>query len=220
MTGQRLLGLHGVRYRTRERREVGPIHLEICRGDRILLRCGLDADYDGLLDLLTGQVLPIGGFMDEMRPVVVQTDRRLRELLNPNRTFHELLSAGDLPDYLWLEQRRRSLFVVLGRLGLSPETFHRPLKMEGEEVLDKVWALRFVASRADLLIGREIFRLRDEAVWRVMLQRWDDFPGALLYAGPPERIPGRPTITLTVEDSGAVRVEPNATAQGGDDSIG
>ncbi len=220
MTGQRLLGLHGIRYYTRERREVGPIHLEIHRGDRILLRCDSEADYDGLLDLITGQVLPSGGFMDEMRPVVIQTDRRLRELLNPNRTVHELLSAGGLPDYLWLEQRRRSLSVVLSRLGLSSEHFHRPLKMEAEGVLDKMWALRFVASRADLLIGREIFRLRDEAVWRVMRQRWEDFPGAVLYAGTPECMPGRPTVTLTVEDSGEVRVEPSVTPVGDDESTG
>ena len=67
---------------------------------------------------------------------------------------------------------------------------------------------------------REIFRLRDEAVWRVMRQRWEDFPGAVLYAGTPECMPGRPTVTLTVEDSGEVRVEPSVTPVGDDESTG
>jgi hypothetical protein len=212
MTQRLLLGLHGVMFRTAERLEVGPIHLQVHRGEKILLRCDSEAIYAALLEVLSGRQQPIAGRLDELEPVRVQTDRHLRESITLNRTIRELLEEGGLPDTIWVGQRRRSLFGVIDRLGLSPRNFRLPIKMESAAVIEKFWALRFIASRADLLVGREIFALEDSAIRELLCQCWGDLSAAVIYAGPPERIPGPPDTVLTLEGGGAARVEPGATS--------
>ena len=207
MARERLLGLHGVTFRTPDRVEVGPIHLEVHRRDKILLRCEPGTVYDAFLALLTGELQPLAGRLDELKPVRIQTDRHLLETINPNRTLRELLAEARLPDSIWIGQRRRSLFGVMDRLGLETRYFHRPLKMEPKAMADKFWALRFLASGAELLVGREIFALEDAAIREVLAQRWGDLSAAVIYAGPEERIPAPPNAVLTFEADGHVSVK-------------
>jgi hypothetical protein len=84
------------------------------------------------------------------------------------------------------------------------------LKLEPKEVQDRFWALRFVSSNADLLIGREIFELQDEPIRRVLRERWGDFPGAVICAAHADSCPGPVDTEIAIETGGSVRVEPIA----------
>jgi hypothetical protein len=84
------------------------------------------------------------------------------------------------------------------------------LKHEPKEVLERFWALRFVASNADLLIGKEIFEIQDEPIRRVLHDRWGDFPGAVICAAREESRPGPVDTQVTIEPGGTVRIEPIA----------
>ena len=218
MLTQPLLGLHGVVFRLPERPEaggthaeprleIGPIHLTLHRHERVLLDCESDAIYDAFLRVLSSDVHLIQGRLVEHERIRLQTDRHLREGLNLNRSIRELNAAGPLPDSIWLGGRRRSLFTVMDRLGILTHHVHGPLKMEPAGVFEKYWALRFVMSEADLLIGREIFALDDPAIREVIALRWGDLRGALIYAGAAERIPAPPHWTLGLHADGRATVE-------------
>jgi hypothetical protein len=200
--------LHGVTFRTAERQAIGPVHLELYRRQRILVRCESEPAYAALLDILTGRESPLTGRVVELERVAVQTDRRLRDLLLPNKSIQELLHEAPLPDTIWIGGRRRSTQVVMDRLGLSPHQFRKPLKLESEEVLHRFWALRFVSSNADLLIGREVFELPDETIRRVLQERWPDFPGAVLCAAVAELSPGPTNALLAIDSDGGAHFEP------------
>jgi hypothetical protein len=93
------------------------------------------------------------------------------------------------------------------RLGLESRHFRRPLKLEPPEVFERFWVLRFLASRAQLLVGREVFALEDPRVREAIEQRWADWPAAVIYAGPPERIPAPPDAALTLTPEGHAETE-------------
>ena len=203
-----MMALHGVTFRSADRQTIGPIHLELFRRQRMLVRCESELAYTALVDLLTGQELPLTGRVVELERVAVQTDRRLRDLLSPNKSIQELLREAPLPDTIWIGARRRSIQVVMDRLGLSPHHFRKPLKLESEEVRHRFWALRFVSSNADLLIGREIFQLPDEPIRRVLKERWGDFPGIILCGASADLCPGPTNSLLAIDAGGTVQVEP------------
>jgi len=202
-----MMALNSVTFRTSERQTIGPIHLELFRRQRVLLRGASEPAYAALIDILTGQELPVTGRVVELETLSVQTDRHLRELLLPNKSIQELLHEVPLPDTIWIGARRRSAQVVMDRLELSPHQFRKPLKMESEEVLRRFWALRFVSSNADLLIGREIFELQDEPIRRVLKERWGDFPGTVLCAASAESCPGPADALVAIDANGGVHVE-------------
>jgi len=205
-----MMGIHGVTFRTAERQTIGPIHLELRRRQRVLLRCPSEPAYAGLIEILTGQEEPLTGRLIELERVRVQTDRHLRDLMLPNRSIQDLLEELPLPDTIWIGERRRSTQVVMDRLGLLPHHRRRPLKMESREVFNRFWALRFVSSNADLLLGREVFELKDEAIRRVLRDRWGDFPGTVICAAAPEHSPGPVHTIVTIEEDGSAHVEPVA----------
>jgi hypothetical protein len=206
------MGIHGVTYRTAERRTVGPIHLELSRRQRVLLRCDSEPAYAAFLDVLTGGLEPLTGRLVELDSVRVQTDRRLREQIQPGQSVRELMERYPLPESIWLAGRRRSVPVVMDRLDLSPNLLRWPLKLLDPGVLDRFWALRFVASEADLLIGREVFLLTDERIRRVLRERWLEFPATVICAAPEEALPGPAHVLLVIEADGSSRVEPLAQA--------
>lgn len=213
-----LLGLHGIVFRTPERLLVGPIHLTIHRHEKILLRCATEPIYNAFVDVLSGKQEPIEGRLLEPSRVRMQTDLRVRQTLNPNRTIRELNAAARMPESIWLGQRRRSLFGVMDKLGIEPRHMHSPLKLEPTRIQEKYWALRFIASGADLLVGREVFALEDTAIREVIALCWGDLPGAVLYAGPPERIPTQPDSILGLNADGTVTIE-HITERATDESL-
>lgn len=205
-----LMTLRQMHYRTEAGLWLGPLTWTLGRHERILLEWETPAVLEALFDLLSGRLQPAGGSLEEEHRVRVQSDRHLRELLTPNRTIQDILRTAELPDTIWLEQRRRSRFVVLDRLGLSPHQFRRPFKLESRAVLDKFWAFRFIVSRAELLLGREVFLLEDPAIRQVLRQRWSDFPGTVVCAAPEEVLPGPVTTRAVLHDDGSVEARPAA----------
>jgi hypothetical protein len=214
MPARVMMSLHGVTYRATERQDVGPIHLQLLRRQRVLLRCESGPAYDGLIGILTGKNAPLSGRIIELERVRVQTDRHLRELCAPAKSIRELLNENPLPDTIWIGERRRSTQTVMDRLGLEPHHFRLPLKLEPKEAAERFWALRFVCSNADLLIGREIFELEDETIRRVLRDRWADFPGIVICAAPERDCPGPTDTVVAIEPDGSVHSEPAAAPAG------
>ncbi len=202
-----LLGLRAVRFETPDGRQVGPVDWEIQKGDRIALDCQFPDAYLALVDIVSGQNEPLEGYLEEFERVVIQTDSRLKEIISPNQTVHEALHSTALPESLWLKQKRRSLWVAVDRLGLTPRHFHLPLKLEPPEIAEKLLALRFIASRAHLLIGREIFMSGLPEVRGLMAQRWNDFPGAVVCAAPENFLPGPANVSAVLDAAGTFRYE-------------
>lgn len=200
------MGLYRVRMPLRGGGEIGPIDWEVHRRVRALVRVAEERQYVALRDVLCGTQEPIAGRVKEFERVVVQSDHHIRELINPGHSIRDALESSPLPDYVWLGQKRRALPVVMERLELLLAHAHLPLKHQPPQVLDRFWALRFLASQAHLLIGREIFALEDPAVEDMLRQRWDEFPGAVIYAGPEARLPGAINTVLEVDAAGAVTV--------------
>lgn len=181
---------------------IGPISWDLERGRRIRVRCATDGQWTAFVALLTGQQAPAEGVLEEVRSVRVQTDVHLRETLDLNRTVQEFLQAPDTPESVWLDGRRRSLWVLVDQLGLAPANTRRVLKLESTAVQHKYWVLRFLLSQADLVIGREVFRSDDPQVQAALRRRWGDLPGALLAGESDRPLPGRADAWLAFDADG------------------
>ncbi|MBI4084263.1 MAG: hypothetical protein HY423_16780 [Candidatus Lambdaproteobacteria bacterium] len=208
-----LMSLDDARVLTDEGTPLGPISWQIESPARIWLECADPAHYEPLVALLTGRRRPSGGMLHEYQHVVVQTDRHLREQLDLRLSIGDFLRSREAPAYVWLGQRRRTLQTLVDRLGLSPSDTRRPLKLEPPAVVAKYLALRFVISRAHLLIGRELFVTPDPQVREVLRQRWPDFPAAVIACCPAAALPG-PAQWHAVLDAGGrftcTRLDPAA----------
>lgn len=207
-----LLSFHDVIVRGPEGLQVGPITWEIARPGRIWLECEHPRLLELLVGLLTGEKQPAAGRMRESGGITVQTDAHLKSALNPNRTIADFLHSPEAPEYVWIEQRRRSVGVLLERLGLSPQHLRRPLKMASEAVTLKYLALRFLTSRADLLIGGEIFRTADPLIQAGFRMRWADIASVVIVAAPRELLPGAVTHHARLDAAGHFRIEPAPAA--------
>lgn len=185
---------------------MGPITWEVLRGRRICVSCASDAQWDALVALLTGQLQPASGGLQEIVPVKVQTDVHLRDTLDLNQSIRDYLHSPDAPEYVWLDRRRRALWVLIDLLGISPDMTRRPLKMEGATVYDKYWALRFMLSRAELLIGREIFQIEDARVRTAFRSRWHDFPGTLIVGDLGATLPGPCDTRVRIDAVGSCSI--------------
>ena len=208
MDGKPLLIFRDAFIRTPEGEEMGPIRWMLHRGERVCVECGLPGGFDALAAVLMGQARPYAGSVEELEPVVAQSDARLRETLNLNRSIQDLLQNPETPDFVWLEGRRRSLGVLMDRLDLVSSRLRLPLKMEPPEVVGRFVALRFILSRADLLIGREVFAAADAAVRSALRARWNDFPGAVVAGVVPDDLPGKPGIRVVISSAGTFSSAP------------
>ena len=166
---------------------LGPVDWVISKGDRALVSCHHSGQWDSLSGLLTGLVKPRTGSLEEIGRVKVQTDSNLKKSMDLNRSITDYLHSPNAPKYVWLGNRRKVLWVLVDILGISPSMTRKPLKLESQAVRDKYWALRFMVSQAELLLGGAIFHLPDPAIHAAMALRWGDFPGALIVE---ERTPG------------------------------
>ena len=202
-----MLSLRRITFRTEADEEVGPIDVELPWAGRIWVDCPSDSCFAAFAAILTGLRKPLQGYLEEISPVVVQSDSHLKETLSPQQTIADYLDSPDAPEFVWLEGRRRSLRVLVDQLGLMPDTLRLPLKHQPPEVFTKYWALRFLISRADLLIGREIFALDDPAIQTALRRRWADSPGAVLAATARERLPGPVGLRLSLGADGSFSSE-------------
>ena len=199
---------------------IGPITWRLERARHVRVTCADDAQWLGLVALLSGQRAPSSGRLEEVVPVTVQTDVRVREKLDPNRTVAQFLESPDAPEHVWLEGRRRDMLVLVDLLGLSPALRRRPFKHLPPEVQERVWALHFMISRANLLMGRDLFRLTDPILREVLRRRWSDLSGTLVAAESAPPLPGPVDTWLRIAPDGSVSVtgvgEPvaNATPEG------
>ena len=169
---------------------IGPISWMLERGRRVRVATASDAQWQAFVALLTGEQHAATGTLEEVATVTVQTDTHLRESLNLNRSLEEYLNSPDMPELIMLDGRRRSLWVLLDVLGISPHMTRRALKYAAPELIDKVWALRFMLSRASLLIGRDLFRLTDEGIHAALRRRWSDLTGAVVVGETEQPLPG------------------------------
>lgn len=181
---------------------IGPITWDIERGRRIGVRCADPAQWETLVALLTGQQRPDAGHVEELSPVTVQTDLRVRESIHPNLILQDYLHSPDAPEFVWLDGRRRSLEVLVDVLGISPAMTRRALRYGPPELFDKVWAMRFMLSRAHLLLGREVFAIADPQVREALRRRWADFSGTLLACSEASGLPGEPERWVAFDAQG------------------
>ncbi len=194
---------------------LGPLDWVVVRGRRVGVSCAAPAQWQGLCDLLTGRRAPLSGRLEERETVTVQTDANLQEMLNLNQSISDYLNSTDAPEYVWLENRRRSLWVLIDLLGISPAMTRRPVKMESPALQRKYWALRFMVSRAELLLGREVFAIGDPAVQKALRSRWSDFPGALIACRGEGPLPGQTDAELTIDGEGGAALTGRGVRSGG-----
>jgi len=185
---------------------LGPLTWRVERGRHVRVTFADEEQWQGLVALLTGQAAPRTGRMEEVLPVTVQTDARLRENLNPNLTVNAFLESPDAPEHVWLSGRRRALLVLVDLLGFTPALRRRPLKHIPPEMQERFWALRFMISRAHLLIGRDLFRSTDALLREALRRRWNDLAGTLIVAESEQPLPGPVDTWLHIDAEGAVTV--------------
>jgi hypothetical protein len=215
-----LYDLREVTLELEDRSQVGPISWLLLRGVRVRVRCAYEAQWEAFAALLSGQQAPASGAVEEVVPVTVQTDARLRATMSMNQSLDDYLHSGNLPELIWLEGRRHSLRVLVDVLGITTRMARHPLKFCNPETVDKAWALRFLLSRADLLIARDLLRVRDPDVRTALRRSWGDLPGTLVAceSEPPEPLPGPAQGWVRIDAQGAFSAgdEPAAGPPGPD----
>ena len=204
-----LLTLHNVVIESAGHPRIGPINWTINRAQRIWLETEDEAQFLAIGELLGGRLQPSEGYVEELNRVRVQSDYRLRKAAALNRSIADYLNSSDVPEQIWLENRHRSVRVLLDRLGLYANHSRLPLKFQSAEVLEKFAAFRFVVSRADLLIGNQIFSGEDAEIKQVLQMRWSDFPGAVIACAALDRLPGPPDTHAAITGDGAFGVSPH-----------
>jgi hypothetical protein len=203
-----LYDLHSVTVALPQGGRIGPIDWRLQRGRRIAVRCASEAQWEAFRALLTGAVTPRSGAIEEITPVTVQTDARLREALRPNATIQDFLDSPDAPEFIWLGGRHHTLMVLVDLLDITPRLRYRSIKLLAPELVERALALRFVASRANLLLGREVFQIADAKVQEALRRRWGDWPGSVLACEGERPLPG-PT-------DGWVQFDPDGRFSSGD----
>ena len=209
MRSMPLLTLHEVVIRDAGGAEIGPIDWSIHLGERVWVDFADELQYSLLATLLSGRAKPASGYIEELKPVRVQSDLLLRQSINLNRSISEYLHSSDAPEFVWLDNRKRSVQVLLDRLGLTANRFRMPLKFQPPDVIEKFVAFRFVISRADLLIGCDLFAVRDSNITEVLKMRWADFPGVVIAGTAREKLPGVPDVHVKLAADGAFSSGPD-----------
>ena len=209
-----LLTFHDLIIRTAEGLSIGPINWSLHRAQRIWMECADERMFAAFAEVLAGVNRPASGYIEELSTITVQSDFRLRQALKLNQSIQEYLHSTDAPEFVWLENRRRSLNVLLDKIGLTPDRFRLPLKLQPAEVFDKFWALRFLVSKADLLIGRELFALPDPQIRESLRLRWGDFPGTLLAVAAQDELAGEPDVHVVLASDGRFSSRPLPGTQG------
>lgn len=209
--GLRLYRLRGVMLPLPDEGQLGPIDWDVGGERRVAVSCAVAEHWDVLMDFLTGLLPPNSGEVIERDSLIVQTDRNLLENMKLNRPITDFLNSPDAPKTLWLDHRVRSTGILLENLEITPQNIRRDIKLESETVRNKFWALRFMLSQADLLIGREIFQVEDPLVRDCLRQWWGGFQGVLIGCQDGGVLPGAVDSRLRIDEDGGVTVTPVAS---------
>jgi hypothetical protein len=185
-----LYQLHEVVVEWPEGGRLGPISWLLERGRRIRVQCAEEWQWSAFAELLTGQRPPAAGRLEELNPVSVQTDLRVREQINPNRSLQEYLESTDAPALIWIGGRRRSLHVLVDALGITPAVARRPARYLEPEDAARLWALRFLLSRARLMVARELMQVAVPEVREVLGRCWGDLAGSVVACEGALPLPG------------------------------
>jgi hypothetical protein len=178
-----------------------PLH----ESERIWLDCPVPSWQAELEAILTGAAKPQDGYLEELSTITVQTDTHQRNTLNRNQSIADFLDSPDTPAHVWLQNRRRALGVLVDLLGITPAMTRRPLKMEPPPVAERLWVLRFLLSRAELLLGSDIFQLQDAAIRSALARRWEDIPGCIVASCARESLPGPVDTVVRIHPEEFVR---------------
>jgi hypothetical protein len=206
--GDPLLTLHDVEV-GREGVRSAPLNWTLHSAERIALDCPDGAWREDLVAILTGSRPPARGYLQEARTITVQTDTHLWESMALSRSIQDYLEAPDMPQHVRLGDRRRALWVLLDQMEITPAMTRRPLKLEPPVVQRRFWAVRFLLSRAQLLIGDGIFREQDGPLRAGLQRRWPDLTACVLALAPPHLLPGPVDTRVRLSAEGFVR-EPAA----------
>jgi hypothetical protein len=191
--------------------QLGPIDWDVGEERRVAVSCAVAEHWDVMMDFLTGLLPPNSGEVIERDSLIVQTDRNLLDNMKLNLPITDFLNSPDAPKTLWLDQRVRSIGILLEKLEITPQNIRRDIKLESETVRDKFLALRFMLSHADLLIGREIFQIEDPLVRDCLRLWWDGFQGVLIGCQDGEVLPGAVDTRIRIAEDGGVTVTPVAS---------
>ena len=184
--------------------QLGPIDWDVEKDRRVAVSCADPAHWDALMDFLTGLLPPVSGEVMEKEALIVQTDRNLLKNMKLNHPITDFLNAPDAPKNLWLDDRLRSTGILLERLELNPRSLRRDIVLETEAVREKFWALRFMLSHADLLLGREVFQVENPQIRDCLAMWWDGFQGILIACEDGGTLPGAVDTRLCTGEDGSV----------------
>lgn len=182
--------------------------------ERIWLDCPVPSWEEELAAILTGTAKPREGHLEELSTVIVQTDTNQQNTLDRSRSIADFLDSPDTPAHVWLDKRRRAMGVLVDLLGITPAMTRRPLKLEPPPVAERLWVLRFLLSRADLLLGSAIFQLQDAAIRTAMTRRWEDIPGCILASCARESLPGPVDTVVRIHPEKFIRETAGADPPG------
>lgn len=210
--GLRLYRLREVMIPLPDGGRLGPIDWDVEKDKRVGVSCADAEHWDALMDFLTGLLPPISGEVDEREALVVQTDRNLLKNMKLTHPITDFLNAPDAPKTLWLDHRVRSTGLLLERLELTPKNIRQDIQLVSATVRDKFWALRFMLSHADLLMGREVFQIEDPPVRECLRMWWSDFQGVLIACEDVGTLPGAVDIRFRTGGDGSVTITPAPSA--------
>ena len=185
----------------------GPISLRIHTRERIWLDGFSPKQMVNLEKLLSGARSPVKGRLIEPQRIQVQGDGLMMERLDFRESISDYLDAPGTPDMVRMEDRRRSVRVLVDRLGLSPRDLRNPVRLLGEEIKIKYLVLRLLLSRAEVLLWSWVITQADPASTKQLQLHWKEFRGAILAAGSREDLPGPPTSVLRYDSAQDIVLE-------------
>lgn len=205
-----LLTLAGVRLFLPDERTSPPLDWTVHRGERIHVADAAPAYWAALTAVLTARMPPAAGHLEELEPVIVQSDAHLRDTAEPEQTLHALLEVPGTPGHVWLGGRRRTVGVLLERLGLTADVARRPLKALTPRQWQRAWTARFLLSGAHLLVVRDLLAVDDPAVRNVLAQAWPGLAAAVVAGAPASRLPGAVDTVAAFDAGGHFTARPAA----------
>ena len=200
MVDRPLLELEDVIMQGENDLSVGPISLKLFPRGRVWLE-GFEADQVAAIEsLLAGQKKHIAGRLLEAKPVQFLSDQIIRQRYDFHQSISDFLESHAAPSQVWLEGRKRSVRVLVDRLGLTPKDMRSPVHLSSGPVQDKFIALRLLLSRADILLISSFLHKLDTSVKTMLASHWGDFPGVIIAACDDTDLPGVPDMHRVYEN--------------------
>jgi len=197
-----LVSLHQVQAALKNGTRIGPVDWVLGQKERVHVQCATAEQWTLLSGLLAGTVAPVNGYTQEGHSFLLNTDRLLWDRMDINRGLNDLLEKGTLPEHVWLDSGKVSIWVLLDRLGLEAHVRRTPLRHSPPLVRERYWVFRFIAAETDLLLGRDVFSVPDPVCRGLLAQRWAHWPGTVLAACPAADLPGPVKSGVRLDEQG------------------